>query len=136
MKRLLVDFHEYVLQKVKTSGMYQIEKILKSRTLKGKRQLPAHWLGFNSDFDSLFALKTFTMARHFYLTLMSNVYIPLYDDLNETSDLCTKLFPAIKFGWKYDVTLVDCFLKNIYVILRKDRTYDIKVRQNDSPVYV
>ena len=34
----------------------------------------------------------------------------------------------------YEVTLVDCILKNTYNILIKDRTYDIKVRPHDWPL--
>ena len=47
----------------------------------------------------------------------------------------TNLSSAINFDGKYEVSLVDCIIKNAYDILRKDRTYDIKVRANDLPVY-
>ena len=50
---ILGGFYEYELQKVRnTSEIYQIEKILKSRTRRGKKQLLVRWLGYNSDFDS------------------------------------------------------------------------------------
>ena len=41
---------------------------------------------------------------------------------------------TIKFDGKYEVTLVDCILKNAYDILRKDRTYDQKVGLHDWPL--
>ena len=50
---ILGGFYEYELQKVRnTSEIYQIEKLLKSRTRRGKKQLLVRWLGYNSDFDS------------------------------------------------------------------------------------
>jgi len=57
---------------------------------------------------------------------MSNVSEIQYD-----SDFWTKLSPAIEFEWKLEVALVDSILKNTHNILRKDRTYDIKVRLFD-----
>ena len=74
-----------------------------------------------------YPLKTFIMSEGFYVTFMSNVSDPLYDDLNKTSDFWTKLSPAIKFEGRYEVALVDCILKNAYDILRKDHTYEIKL---------
>ena len=68
------------------------------------------------------------------MTFMSNVSNPLYDDLNKTSDFRTKLSPAIKFEGRYEVALFDCILKNTCDILRKDRTYDIKIRPFDWPI--
>jgi len=68
------------------------------------------------------------MPNDFYVTFMSNVSDPLYNDLNRTSDFWTKLSPAIKFDGAYEVALVDCILKNTYDILRKDRKYEIKIR--------
>ena len=56
---------------------------------------------------------------------MSNIATPFYDDLNETSDFWTKLSTPIKFKGRYEVTIVDCILKNTYDIQRKDRTYDM-----------
>ena len=47
--------YEHELQKVKNNGMYQIEKILKSRTRKDKWQLLDLLLWYNSDFDSWIA---------------------------------------------------------------------------------
>jgi len=38
-------------KKLKKNQRYQIEKILKSWTRKGKRQLLIGWLGYTSDFD-------------------------------------------------------------------------------------
>ena len=38
----------------------------------------------------------------------------------------TQLCLTIKFERRYELALVDCIIKNIYAILRKDRTYDIK----------
>ena len=55
MKRFLWSFYEYESQKGKNSGMYQIEKNLRIRTNKGKRQFFVPWLGYNSDFDSWIA---------------------------------------------------------------------------------
>ena len=77
----------------------------------------------------------FTIPNDFYVTFISNVSDPLYDDLNKTSGFRTKLSPTIKFNEeKYKVALVDCILKNAYNILRKDRTYEIKVRPHDWPL--
>jgi hypothetical protein len=59
---------------------------------------------------------------------MSNVSDPLYDDLNRTSDFWTKLSPTIKFQGRYEVALVDCIIKNTYDVLRKEISYDIKIR--------
>ena len=73
------------------------------------------------------------MPNEFYVTLMSIVSDPLYNDLNRTSDFWTKLSPTIKFDGAYEVALVDCILKNTYDILRKDRKYDIKIRPYDWP---
>ena len=39
--------------------------------------------------------------------------------------------PISKFDGKYVAALVDCILKNSYYILKKDCTYDIKVRPYD-----
>ena len=61
---------------------------------------------------------------------MSNILDPFYDALNKTGDFGTKFSPAIKFDERYEVVLVDCILKNKYHILRKDRTYNIKVRSH------
>ena len=74
------------------------------------------------------------MFNDFYVTFMSNVSDPFYNDLNKTSDFWTKLSPAIKFDGKYEDALVDCILKNMYDILIKDLTYDIKVRLHDWPL--
>ena len=49
---ILGGFYDYELQKVKDSGIYQIEKVLKTRTRGGKKQLLVRWLGYNSEFDS------------------------------------------------------------------------------------
>ena len=48
-------FFYYELQKVKNNEMYQIEKILKSCTCRGKGQLLVRWLGYDSEFDSWIA---------------------------------------------------------------------------------
>ena len=53
------------------------------------------------------------MSNDFYDIFMSNVSEIQYD-----SDFWTKLSPAIKFEGKYELTLVDCILENIYDILR------------------
>ena len=47
-------FYEYELQKVvKTKGdLYAIEKILKTRTRKGKKQYLVRWKGYGKEFDS------------------------------------------------------------------------------------
>ena len=47
-------FYEYELQKVtKTKGdMYPVEKILKTRTRKGKKQYLVRWKGYGKEFDS------------------------------------------------------------------------------------
>jgi hypothetical protein len=67
------------------------------------------------------------MPNDFYVTFMSNVSDPLYNDLNKTSDFRTKLSPTIKLDdGKYYVALADCILKNTYDIMRKDRAYEIK----------
>ena len=50
---------------------------------------------------------------------MSNVPDSLYNDLNKSSDFWTKHSPAIKFDGKYEVVIVDCFLKNTHDIPRK-----------------
>ena len=49
---LLDFFQDYELPKAKYNGIYQTEKILKSRTYWGKRQLLFRWLGYSSDLDS------------------------------------------------------------------------------------
>ena len=67
------------------------------------------------------------MSHDFYVTFMSNVSDPLYDDLNRTSDFWTKLSPTIKFQGRYEVALVDCIIKNTYDVLRKEISYDIKI---------
>jgi len=59
---------------------------------------------------------------------------PLYNDLNKKRDFQTKLVPTIKFNGEHKLTLVDCILKNTNLILKKDRTYDIKVRPHDWPL--
>jgi hypothetical protein len=52
-EKILGGFYDYELQKVKkNSEIYQIEKILKTRTRRGRKQLLVRWLGYNSDFDS------------------------------------------------------------------------------------
>ena len=53
-EEILHGFYEYELQTVK-NGIYQIEKILRSRTRKVKRQLLVRRLGYNSDFYSWIA---------------------------------------------------------------------------------
>ena len=55
--------YEYELQKVKTIETYSIEKILKSRTRKSKRQLLVPCLG--SDFDSWIAAEDVQNALWF-----------------------------------------------------------------------
>ena len=52
-EEILGSFYDCELQKVKNTGMYQIEKVLKTLTLQGKTNLLACWLGYNSNFDSL-----------------------------------------------------------------------------------
>ena len=81
-------------------------------------------------------LKIFAIPNYFYVTFMSNVSCPLYDDLNKTSDFWTKLSHSPTFDRKYEVDLADCILKNTYDILRKYHTYNIKARRSDWAVYV
>ena len=59
---------------------------------------------------------------------------PLYDDMYKTSDFWTELSPH-QIWEKVWSCFVDCIPKHAYDILRKDRTYDIKVWPNDWPVY-
>ena len=54
-EEILGGFYERELKKAKTSGLYQIEKIIKSQTCTGVRQLFVLWLGYNSDFDTWIA---------------------------------------------------------------------------------
>jgi hypothetical protein len=56
---------------------------------------------------------------------------PLYVVLNKTSNFRTKLSPSIKFEGRYVVAVVDCFIKNIYDILRKETPYEIEIRPFD-----
>jgi len=51
-EEILGGFYENESEIFKKHGTYQIEKILKTRTHRGKRQLLVRWLGYNSDFDS------------------------------------------------------------------------------------
>ena len=44
-EKILDNFYKYELQKVKTDRIYQIEKALKSRSHRDKRQLLIRWLG-------------------------------------------------------------------------------------------
>ena len=45
-EEILGGFYDYELQKVKNaSEIYQIEKILKTRIRRGKKQLLVRWLG-------------------------------------------------------------------------------------------
>ena len=74
------------------------------------------------------------MSEGFYVTFMSNVSDPFYDNLNKTSNFWTKLSPAIKFEGRCELALVDCILKNRYDIQRKDRTYNIRIRPHDWPI--
>ena len=74
------------------------------------------------------------MPNDYYVTFVSNVSVSLYDGLNKIRDFRTKLSPAIKFDGRYEIALVDCILKDTHDILRKDRTYGIKVRHNDWPL--
>jgi hypothetical protein len=72
------------------------------------------------------------MSNDFYVTFISSVSDPLYDDLNKTRNFWTKISTAIRFEGRYEVALVDCILRNAYGILRKDCTYDIQVKPFDS----
>ena len=65
---------------------------------------------------------------------MSSVYNPIYNYLNKTSDFQKKISPTFKFNGEYEVALVNCLLENTYDILRKDGTYDIKVKPCDWPL--
>ena len=76
-------------------------------------------------------MKKFTTLNVFYVTFISNVSDPLYDDLNKTRGFWKKLSPVINLEEKYDVVFVDCILKNTYDILRKDRTIDMKFILDD-----
>ena len=49
---ILGSFYDYELPKVINTGMYQIDKILRTCIHRGKRQVLVRWLGYNSDFDS------------------------------------------------------------------------------------
>ena len=61
---ILGGFYDYELQKVKNnSEIYQIEKILKTRTRRGKKQLLVRWLGYNSDFDSWIGVEDIDNAQ-------------------------------------------------------------------------
>jgi hypothetical protein len=63
-EEILRGFYDYELHKVKNnSEIYQIEKILKSRTRKGKKQLLVRWLGYNSDFDSWIGVEDINNAQ-------------------------------------------------------------------------
>ena len=44
-EKILDNVYKYELQKVKTNRIYQIEKVLKSRSYRDKRQLIISWLG-------------------------------------------------------------------------------------------
>ena len=83
----LGGFYDYELQTLKSSGMYYIEKLLKIRTYRGKRQLFLRWLGYNSDFDFGYLLKTtqYLTINDFYVTFISNVSDPFFNHLNKTS---------------------------------------------------
>ena len=54
-EKIHVGFYECELPKFKTTGMCQIEKILKTRNCKRKRKLLVCWLGYTSDFVSWIA---------------------------------------------------------------------------------
>ena len=63
-KEILGGFYDCELQKVKNnSEIYQIEKILKTRTRRGKKQLLVRWLGYNSDFDSWIGVEDIDNAK-------------------------------------------------------------------------
>jgi len=63
-EEILGGFYDYELQKVKNaSEIYQIEKILKTRTRGGKKQLLVRWLGYNSDFDSWIGVEDIDNAQ-------------------------------------------------------------------------
>jgi hypothetical protein len=49
---ILGGSYDYELQKVKNTGIYLIDKILRARTRRSMRQLLVRWLGYNSDFNS------------------------------------------------------------------------------------
>ena len=63
-EEILCGFYDYELQKVKTnSEIYQIEKILKTLTRRGRKQLLVRWLGYNSDFDSWIGVEDIDNAQ-------------------------------------------------------------------------
>lgn len=46
------SFYEQELQKTELDGMYLVEKILKKRTVKGKKEVLVKWIGYSDDFNS------------------------------------------------------------------------------------
>ena len=62
-EEILGGFYDYELQKVKNTGIYQIENILKTRTHRGMKQLLVCWLGYNSDFNSWISFEDIDNAQ-------------------------------------------------------------------------
>lgn len=51
-KAVIGSFYEQELQKTELDGMYLVEKILKKRTVKRKKEVLVKWLGYSDDFNS------------------------------------------------------------------------------------
>jgi len=51
------------------------------------------------------------MANDFYVTFISNISDPIYNNLNKTFDFWIKLSPTIRLDGEYEVALIDYFLK-------------------------
>jgi hypothetical protein len=85
-EEILGGFYDYELLRVGNSEMYQTEKVLKTRTPQGKKQLLVHWQDTTLILIRGYLPKIFIMSEGFYVTFMSNISDPLYDNLNMTSD--------------------------------------------------
>ena len=110
--KILGGFYGYEWQKVQTTVIYQIEKIL---LLLGARDI---YLFLGSDTVLILILGSWPL-----LTPSMMIWIK--------SVIFEKTLSPIKFDGKYEVALVVYILKSTYDILGKDRTYDIKERPLD-----
>ena len=60
---ILCEFYDYYFEKANKNGTYPLEKILKSRTHRGKIQWLARWIGYNSDFDTWISVENVHNAQ-------------------------------------------------------------------------
>ena len=111
--KILGDFYDYELQQVKKkSEIYQIEKMLKIRTHKDKKQLLVRWLDIILILILRQHLKAYTMPNDFYVIFMFNVFNPFYRIQIKQVIFGQNSFPSSNSMTSMKLLLLTVFLKN------------------------